>query len=81
MSSVLRSPDEVAVTQESPVGVDILRIDDVLDFFDQVRQFVRPPLHALFENMIKALTAIVFPSVASRGDVVAQEVHDSTQTQ
>ena len=61
MSSVVRSQDEVAVTQQSPVGVYVLRIDDVLDFLDQVRQFVRPPLHALFEHMIKALTAIVLP--------------------
>jgi len=54
MSSVVRSQDEVAVTQQSPVGVYILRIDDVRDFLDQVRQFVRPPLHALFEHMIKS---------------------------
>jgi len=71
MSSVVRSQDEVAVTQQSPVGVYILCIDDVLDLFDQVRQFVRPPLHALFENMIKALTTIVLPSVASRGIAVS----------
>ena len=76
--AVLWPQDKVAGAKQSPICVDILRINERLQFLDEIRQFVRAPLDGLLQYVVETLAGIVGPIVTACGDVVTKEMNDST---